>query len=245
MLFSGVGVVKDYAEAARHFEMAASGGDTDAMNSLGIMFEEGKGVEKDWQTAQDWYREASSTSPYAALNLGLLLESGDPVALMERIAGLDAEAKTVDWSLMGGDLHGALEAYQRAADLGSTEALDHVGRLRLRLRTDAAANRGIARGQRKGMAAEPKYQLQLQPARQSEKVCLHLAASGDVTLPPSPVNSQSPGARKVSLSLPGPDSTTTLSHIDNSGPVQQVMQRASFAGQSRAAVPSLHGMAGA
>ncbi|MBU0655161.1 MAG: SEL1-like repeat protein [Gammaproteobacteria bacterium] len=49
----------DYGTALRHFQALASGGDMEAMEKLGLMHEQGKGVNEDYTEARRWYQQAA------------------------------------------------------------------------------------------------------------------------------------------------------------------------------------------
>jgi localization factor PodJL len=64
-------------EAADRYLARASEGDPDAQFELALRFAEGRGVEKDYQRAAAWFREAAINGVAAAqYDLGLLYESG-------------------------------------------------------------------------------------------------------------------------------------------------------------------------
>ncbi len=70
MLYSGIGCVKDPSAAAELYKYAARvGSDASAMNALGIMYEEGIGVEQNWQTAQHWYLKGAEVRAQSILFL--------------------------------------------------------------------------------------------------------------------------------------------------------------------------------
>ena len=57
--------------------VAAERGDTLAQNNLGVLYETGRGVPKDCNTAYKWYLDAAKNGNLAAQNnLGLLLRDG-------------------------------------------------------------------------------------------------------------------------------------------------------------------------
>ncbi len=56
MMYSGTGCLKDPSAAAELYKYVAHiGSNASAMNAMGIMYEEGIGVEQNWKTAQHWY----------------------------------------------------------------------------------------------------------------------------------------------------------------------------------------------
>lgn len=55
----GLGVDKDFAEAAKWLRKAADQGDRAAQSELGSLFEQGQGVKQDHAEAVKWYRKAA------------------------------------------------------------------------------------------------------------------------------------------------------------------------------------------
>ncbi len=120
----------DYATALSEYK--ADGGPR-SLNSIGLMYFHGDGVNVDKREAALWFRKgAESGNPEAQLNYAQMLESGDGV---ER------------------DLHQAAKWYRKAANQGSEEArqaLEHIYRLTEGIKTRwyrKDAERGIARAQ--------------------------------------------------------------------------------------------------
>ena len=61
----------DYATALREWEPLAEQGDADAQYNLGIMYDEGQGVQQDYKVAVKWYRLAAEQGEAnAQYNLG-------------------------------------------------------------------------------------------------------------------------------------------------------------------------------
>ncbi len=70
ILYSGIGCLKDPSVAAELYKYAAHvGSDASAMNALGIMYEEGIGVEQNWLTAQHWYLKGAEVRAQSILFL--------------------------------------------------------------------------------------------------------------------------------------------------------------------------------
>lgn len=68
------------AQAVQSFQKAAAEGDTDAENRLGLMHEEGTGVQLNYTTAMKWYQKgAAQGNANAELGIGRLYENGDGV----------------------------------------------------------------------------------------------------------------------------------------------------------------------
>jgi TPR repeat protein len=59
MCYTGLGVAKDLAEAARLFRLAADQGNANAQFNLGVMYENGEGVAKDLGEAMRLFRLAA------------------------------------------------------------------------------------------------------------------------------------------------------------------------------------------
>ena len=81
--YSGV----NYTEAVRWLQYAMDHGVVFAKNELAILYQEGKGVDKDKKKAQKLYQEgADAGDDTAAYNLGLMYETGDGVPGNYRLA---------------------------------------------------------------------------------------------------------------------------------------------------------------
>ena len=86
----------------------AKAGDVWQQYGMGILFEDGTGVEKDYEIARQYYLLAASQNlPEAYLRLGIFYQFG---------YGVDVNMDT------------AMAYYQKAADLGSTDAMVMLGR---------------------------------------------------------------------------------------------------------------------
>lgn len=100
----------DYAAAFEEWLPLAELGDVEAQYNLGVMYDEGAGVEQDPTTAASWYRKAAEQGFMdAQTNLGIMYYHGVGV---ER------------------DYNEALKWFRRAADQGDAEAggyLEHLG----------------------------------------------------------------------------------------------------------------------
>ena len=77
----GVGVpARDPAKAAEWYAKAAAGGDLNAQDNLGVLYERGEGVPKDLAMALRWYSAAAAKNhPSAQNNVGVMLERGNGV----------------------------------------------------------------------------------------------------------------------------------------------------------------------
>ena len=97
----------DFATAHKEFMAAALGGDATAQNSLGVMYDNGRGVPKDDRKAVNWYRKAADQGyADAQFNLGIAYDNGQGVPKDEQLA--------VSW-------------YRKAADQGNAEAQNNLG----------------------------------------------------------------------------------------------------------------------
>jgi TPR repeat protein len=85
--YTGRGVVRDDAKAAKWLRLAADQGDAAARFRLGLMYSEGHGVPQDHAEAAKWYRlAADQRHPQAQYNLGLLYAAGEGVEQDYRMA---------------------------------------------------------------------------------------------------------------------------------------------------------------
>ena len=67
----GIGVPRNFSQAAAYFEAAAKNGNAEAMNSAGLYRRFGIGVKKDLKAAEEWWRRAVlNKNIYALYNLG-------------------------------------------------------------------------------------------------------------------------------------------------------------------------------
>jgi hypothetical protein len=99
----------DPAEAARWYRRAAEQGHAGAQNNLGLLYEEGRGVEQDLSEAGRWYRLAAERGLVAGqVNLARMYEEGRGTAQ---------------------DFGQAARWYRQAADQGHAEAQYRLGRL--------------------------------------------------------------------------------------------------------------------
>ena len=74
MYADGIGVRRDFYEAARWYRLAATQGNPYAQNNLGLMYETGTGVREDFAEAFRWYRLAADQgNPEAQYNLNQMI----------------------------------------------------------------------------------------------------------------------------------------------------------------------------
>ena len=80
MFRSGIGVPKDYKEAAKWFRKAAEQGYAEAQLRLGSMFQSGIGVPEDDREAVKWYQKAAKQgNAWAQMRLSSMYASGEGV----------------------------------------------------------------------------------------------------------------------------------------------------------------------
>ncbi len=71
---------RDYAEAAKWFQLAAEQSDAGAQYNLGVMYENGQGVPQDYVEAAKWFQLAAEQGRASAQhNLGVMYENGQGV----------------------------------------------------------------------------------------------------------------------------------------------------------------------
>lgn len=71
------GTNKDYVQAFNHYKLAAENGNAAAMNSFGVAYFMGRGIDADRKLALDWYRQSAENGyGNAMLNLGLSYDNG-------------------------------------------------------------------------------------------------------------------------------------------------------------------------
>ena len=97
----------NYATALQEFRPLADQGHAEAQNSLGFMYQNGKGVAQDDRQAVEWYRKAADQGNAAGQNnLGYMYANGRGVAQDDRQA--------VEW-------------YRKAADQGNAAGQNSLG----------------------------------------------------------------------------------------------------------------------
>ena len=106
-------IANPYEEAEKWFLKSAEQGNSDAQNFLGIMYQNGQGVEKDYVEASKWYQKAAEQGNGSAqYNLGGLYANGKGVE--------QSDAEALKW-------------YQKAADQGNEKAKQKVAELAYRI----------------------------------------------------------------------------------------------------------------
>ncbi len=77
--YYGEGVIQDYSKAFQYFQYAAQKKDIKAINSLGTMYDEGKGTQKNRMLAKQYYEEAVKANlPAAQYNLATWYYEANP-----------------------------------------------------------------------------------------------------------------------------------------------------------------------
>tara|TARA_R100000306_G_C4270928_1_gene90124 strand:- start:110 stop:517 length:408 start_codon:yes stop_codon:yes gene_type:complete len=70
----------DYETALKQWKVLAEQGSDRAQFNLGVMYDEGEGVEQDYEEAANWYRKAAEHGhPEAQYNLAAMYYEGDGV----------------------------------------------------------------------------------------------------------------------------------------------------------------------
>lgn len=89
---------RNYRDAFGFWSRAAESGHARALNGLGLLYREGKGVEKDEKRAVSLFREAAERGfSYAMFNLGMMIRDG------RGADGDDVEA--CKWFILAATLH--------------------------------------------------------------------------------------------------------------------------------------------
>lgn len=141
------GVPVDYTKAVQWFREAAINGVANARYNLGVLYQQGMGVEKDMKKAIGWYRAAAKMNhPEAQYNLGIAYiegigtdyNPGKAAMHFEQAArsGITEAAYNLGLILENGLLGApspreALYWYKKAADAGSPEAkaaMEHLAK---------------------------------------------------------------------------------------------------------------------
>jgi hypothetical protein len=100
---------KDFAKALALLQKAAADGQAAAMDNLGLLYRDGKGVTQDYGKALLWFQNAADAGDADAMNhLGWLYDGGKDVAQ---------------------DYNKAREWYQKAADAGNRDAMYNLAML--------------------------------------------------------------------------------------------------------------------
>lgn len=98
---------RKYNEALNYLMKAAEAGNTEAMFTIGRLYEDGKGVNKSYTDALSWFKKAAElNNPNAMFYMGYYLEHG--------LGGPQNYTEALKW-------------YRKAADLGNKVAMYNIG----------------------------------------------------------------------------------------------------------------------
>lgn len=152
--YYGLGVPRDYSEAARWYRKAADQGDANAQFDLSSMYYAGKGVPQSYPEALDWCRKAAEQGDSKAESaLGYAYSNGEGVPQDYSAAvvwyrkaaeqGYPLAQQALGYMYANGqgvpqDDTRAVEWYRRAADHGDEEAQQSLGYM-------YASGRGVQR----------------------------------------------------------------------------------------------------
>ena len=130
---------RQYAEALKWYRAAADGGNAAAMCNVGLLYETGKGTEKDISQAMAWYRKAAEKQYIpAALDLASLCEQQQDFGRAFTYYKMAAEANNTPAMVRLGHCYEeglgteentteAVSWYRKAADLNNSEAMTDLG----------------------------------------------------------------------------------------------------------------------
>jgi hypothetical protein len=136
---------QDYPKALQYLAQGAEAGVAQAMIGLGIMHENGDGVEKDEKQALEWYRKAADRGHLdGMIYVGVMYENGTGVEKDEKMAvewyrkaaeagsplGMsDLGTMYENGSGVEKDEQVAVEWYRKGAEAGSGHAMNNLGRV--------------------------------------------------------------------------------------------------------------------
>lgn len=144
--FEGKGPIpKDEVKGIEYFNLAAEKGDAYAQNTLGLIYEQGKGVVRNPQIAFEYYEKAAEQDYVTAqINAGICYEYGQGVTknLQKAFEWYEKAAKQghprAQWTLglfyeegrgvVGIDLKKAFEWYEKAAAQGYSQAIERLAK---------------------------------------------------------------------------------------------------------------------
>lgn len=147
---------KNFAEAMRLFQAAASAGDAQAMFSLGVMHARGEGAAASKSEAFKWYKKSAEAGNLKGMfNTGVMLYMGDGV-LKDLSAAFNWTGKAANGGYadamynlafmyeqghgVGIDKNLAKSWYKKAADLGHANAMIAYAKLNTTLPTESEMN---------------------------------------------------------------------------------------------------------
>ncbi len=134
---------KDYQKAFREWKAGADAGQAEAQFDLGVLYAQGRGVQRDLTEAARWYRKAAAQgNAEAEFALGQMYSRGwgvprdeaDALRWFEMANNPDSDGPPTDWALIEGygmeqDQKQAAYWYELAAAKGHAEAQYNLGRL--------------------------------------------------------------------------------------------------------------------
>lgn len=134
---------KDYGKAFAEWKAAAEAGQAEAQFDLGVLYAQGKGVQRDLTTAERWYRKSAeqgnSEAEFAlgqmySLGWGVPRDEADALRWFQMANSPDSDGPSTDWTLIDGygvqqDQKQAAYWYELAAQKGHAEAQFNLGRL--------------------------------------------------------------------------------------------------------------------
>ena len=144
--YDGVGVKKDYAEAIKWYEKAASLGDSWSKNRLGEMYRDGKGTTIDIESSTKWFLEAAHQGNIGSIaNLiniyvsgstndeGIFNEAFEMMNANALSGNLDAIKRMGNFYYDGvgvkKDYAEAIKWYEKAASLGDSWSKNRLGEM--------------------------------------------------------------------------------------------------------------------
>ena len=187
----------DYEAALPLYQEAADRGDSDAINSLGVMYKLGQGVKTDWDKAIDLYKQAADMGNAIAMNnygYAFLIGEGVDQDYLEALKWFRLSAEKnyamaqnnmghMYHSGLGGvvDYQKAREWYEKAAAQNYPDAVHNLGVVYL---TGHGAKKDPARAEklfRKAAAAGYPKAIKLVEKYDEEDRVLEFANSGQMT----------------------------------------------------------------
>jgi TPR repeat protein len=150
----GSGVPKDESGAVELFEEAAGNGSITAQFNLSVCLDLGKGIEVNHERAIALLKAAAEKGhPRAMNNLGFKLENGEGVEqnheealkLFNEAAAKESAHAIFNVATFSTDQDAIIQLWQRAADLGSADAMNNLGVV-------TALGHGVLQNEAKGAA---------------------------------------------------------------------------------------------
>ena len=111
------GIPKDYDQAAKHYSRAAAKGNPEGMYNLAMLYGEGKGVKRNFDTQMHWLKMAAGTKS----RVGNIVEPG--IAAAQHAIGL----RYADGIGVPRDYMEAAKWYQMAVDNGFGPSANNLG----------------------------------------------------------------------------------------------------------------------